>query len=178
MTVHSIYQIEKFWREHTKKGNEFFNAEKFSEALDKYHEGLQIAIKLNSKEEECLRFKIPFVQILVINYNNIANTYFKLNKFDKSEDFFAKVLWYLILQSKELPKKFFEIQNELQRAILTYQEFLDKTQRHHGRLEKIVDQIRDLQKAQVNTQTHSSEPPMLKDENQCYLDMEFKNGIR
>ena len=178
MTIHSICQIEKFWREQTKKGNEFFNTEQFSKALDKYDECLQIAIKLNFKEEECLRFKIPFIQILVINYNNIANTYFKLNKFDTSEDVFAKVLWYLILQTKELPKKFFEIQNELQRAILTYQEFLDKTQRHHGRLEKIVDQVRELQKAQVNLQTHSSEPPMLKNEDQCYLGMEFKNGIR
>lgn len=178
MTVQSICQIEKFWREHTKKGNEFFNAEQFSEALSKYDEGLQIAKRLNLKEEECLRFKIPFIQILVINYNNIANTYFKLNKFDTSEDFFAKVMWYLILQTKELPKKFFELQNELHRAILTYQEFLDKTQRHHGRLEKIVDQIRDLQKSQVNIQTHSSEPSLLENENQCYLDMEFKNGIR
>lgn len=76
---------------------------------------------------------------MVINYNNIANTCFKLNKFDTSEEFLARVLWYLILQTKELPKMFFEIQNELQRAVLTYQEFLDKTQRNHGRLEKIVD---------------------------------------
>lgn len=61
MTVHSIRQIEKFCREHTKKGNEFFNTEQFSKALDKYDEDLQIARRLNFKEEECLRFKTPFI---------------------------------------------------------------------------------------------------------------------
>jgi len=84
----------------------------------------------------------------------------------------------LIFQSKELPKFYCELQNELHRAILTYQEFLDKTQRGHTRLEKIIDQIRELQSPPRSSECESAVDALMKNANPYQIDTELQNELR
>ena len=127
MSESCLQHIEDSWKEKTKTANQLFNDGKFKEALTGYQEALYRAEVLNNFQSEAICIGIPFIQVFAISCNNIAFTYEELKEPKKGIKILERVIYYLLHLSKNDNLNPSEIQNELKRATLTYQEFLGRS---------------------------------------------------
>lgn len=105
--------IEEYWQTLTVSNNDLFANGNFSKALSGYKNALYRSEVLNNNMSQCIRLKIPFIQIYIISCNNLANTYQKLGNHDEAETMLKRVIFYLfhLIGKKELNSN--ETQSEL-----------------------------------------------------------------
>ncbi|SUP53218.1 Uncharacterised protein [Weeksella virosa] len=118
--------IEKYWQALTVANNELFNKGDFEKALSGYKDALYRAEVLNNHIKDCVRLKMPFIQVYIISCNNLANTYEELGKLEEAENMLKRTVYYLLHLSGNKELNLNEIQSELKRAALTYVRFAEK----------------------------------------------------
>ncbi|OFM81164.1 tetratricopeptide repeat protein [Weeksella sp. HMSC059D05] len=118
--------IEKYWQALTVANNELFNKGDFEKALSGYKDALYRAEVLNNHIKDCVRLKIPFIQVYIISCNNLANTYEELGKLEEAENMLKRTVYYLLHLSGNKELNLNEIQSELKRVALTYVRFAEK----------------------------------------------------
>lgn len=118
--------IERYWQALTVANNELFNKGDFKKALSGYKDALYRAEVLNNHITECVRLKIPLIQVYIISCNNLANTYEELGKLEKAENMLKRTVYYLLHLSGNKGLNMSEIQSELKRATLAYVRFAEK----------------------------------------------------
>jgi tetratricopeptide (TPR) repeat protein len=138
-----IEHIEKVWKSKTNSGNDFFNAANLTDALWSYELALYQSEVLNNNYVECLRLKIPFIQIYIISCNNIANTYVDMGDTEQADKMFKRVIHFLLHISarKELDAN--EIQNELKLATLAYVCFSEKNYQGDKEQEELFTTVKE-----------------------------------
>lgn len=125
MSEPCLNHIENFWKAKTKASNQLFRKGQFEEALKGYKDALYRAEVLNNHLSDCIRNRVPFIQLYVISCNNIAYTHVELKQQKEAGAMFRRVVYYLLhLLKHEHPDiNTEEIQSELKRAALTYTDF-------------------------------------------------------
>lgn len=126
MSENCIKHIEEYWKTKTTMSNKLFKQSNFKKALSGYKEAMYRAEVLNSNHIDCVRSKVPFLQIFIISCNNLANTYEKMRKIKEAEGYLKRVIYYLLyaIRSKDFDKN--ETQSELKKAILKYIHFAEE----------------------------------------------------
>ncbi len=118
--------IERHWQALTTSTNEIFNQGNFENALSGYKDALYRAEVLNNNISDCIRLKIPFIQVYIISCNNLANTYEELGKLEEAENMLKRTVYYLLHLAGNKELNIDEIQSELKRATLAYVRFAEK----------------------------------------------------
>ncbi|WP_206365314.1 tetratricopeptide repeat protein [Sphingobacterium corticibacterium] len=118
--------IERYWQALTIANNETFNKGDFEKALTGYKDALYRAEVLNNHILDCIRLKIPFIQVYIISCNNLANTYEELGKLEEAENMLKRTVYYLLHLAGNKKLNIDEIQSELKRAALSYVRFAEK----------------------------------------------------
>jgi len=120
--------IEGYWQRLTTAANDFFHKGDVERALDGYKDALYRAEVLNNHIPDCLRLRIPFMQVYVISCNNLANAYKATGQRKEAEKMLRRVVYYLIhLSSGRNETDPAELQRELRRASVALLDFFGKT---------------------------------------------------
>ena len=121
-----ISHIENHWKRLTVNANAFFNKGVSEKALAGYKDALYRAEVLNNNVGDCIRLKIPFMQVYIISCNNLANTYAALGKEEEAENMLKRVVYYLmhLTANKRINRD--QLQSEIKRASLAYLHFAEK----------------------------------------------------
>lgn len=135
--------IEKHWQTLTCASNVYFEEGNYQHALSGYEEALCHAEQLNNYIGDCIRLKIPFIQVYIISCNNIANTYKELNKHEDAEKMLERIVYYLLHVANNKKLNFDEIQAELKRSTLAYVSFVEKTIHGKRKQEQIFQVIKE-----------------------------------
>ncbi|QSB29272.1 tetratricopeptide repeat protein [Flavobacterium sp. CLA17] len=138
-----IQHIENHWKSLTVSNNEFFNQGHFEKALSGYKDALYRAEILNNNVEDCLRLKIPFIQVYIISCNNLANTYEDLGKKEEAENMLKRVVYYLLHLAVNPLVKPDELQSELRMATLAYIRFAEKTHTKKDKQEQLFKVLKE-----------------------------------
>lgn len=135
--------IERYWQALTVANNELFNKGDFEKALSGYKDALYRAEVLNNHILDCIRLKIPFIQVYIISCNNLANTYEELGKLEEAENMLKRTVYYLLhlIGNKELNMD--EIQSELKSVTLSYVRFAEKTNTGKVKQEQIFRMLKE-----------------------------------
>ena len=123
MSETCIKHIENYWKILTTKGNELFDKGAFEQALDSYQNALYRAEVLNNNFSDCIRLKIPFIQVYVISCNNLANCYQEMKDLKKADEMLRRTIYFLSYFSEE---NYTEIQRELRKSTINYINFIQK----------------------------------------------------
>lgn len=126
MSDSCMSHIEKYWQLLTVANNELFNKGDFEKALCGYKDALYRAEVLNNHIPDCIRLKIPFIQVYIISCNNLANTYEELGNLEEAENMLKRTVYYLLHISSNKELDIGEIQLELKKATLSYMRFAEK----------------------------------------------------
>lgn len=143
MSDSCIEHIENHWKSLTVSNNEFFNQGHFEKALSGYKDALYRAEILNNNIEDCLRLKIPFVQVYIISCNNLANTYEDLGQREEAENMLKRVVYYLLHLAGNPLVKVEELQSELKKATLSYTRFAEKTNPKKDKQEQLFKELKE-----------------------------------
>lgn len=135
--------IEGHWQFLTVSNNELFNQGNFEKALSGYKNALYRAEVLNNNISDCIRLKIPFVQVYIISCNNLANTYEELGDKEEAENLLKRVVYYLLHLSAKKELKIDELQVELKRACLAYGHFAEKNKILQSEQEKLFTVLKE-----------------------------------
>ena len=138
-----INHIEKHWQALTGSSNELFNKGNLKKALLGYKDAMYRAEVLNNNIEDCIRLKIPFVQVYIISCNNLANTYEDLGKKEEAENLLKRVVYYLLHLADNKALNIDEIQSELKRATLAYVHFSEKNNLEKRKQEKLFTVLKE-----------------------------------
>lgn len=135
--------IERYWQELTASTNELFNKGDFKKALIGYENALYRAEVLNNNISDCIRMKIPFLQVYIISCNNVAYTYEELGKQDEAENMLKRTVYYLLhlMNNSELNTN--EIQSELKRATVAHAQYVEKKSNGIVKQEQLVSAIKE-----------------------------------
>ncbi|CEN47117.1 hypothetical protein [Capnocytophaga canis] len=121
-----INHIENYWKLLTEEANNFFNQEKYELALDSYLNALYRAEVLSNNLQDCIRMKVPFVQVYTISCYNLANCYQEVKDLSRAEEILQKAIYFLLhLYEKNYEKE--SIQKELRKSVLNYLSFTQKS---------------------------------------------------
>lgn len=123
MSENCMHHIENHWKRLTGSANRSFNNSDLKKALADYTEALYRAEVLNNNSSDCVRLKIPFVQVYIISCNNLANTYEDLKNQKEADKILKQVIYFLLYMAKSEEVDFDEIQSELKTATLNYVSF-------------------------------------------------------
>ncbi|MFD1629709.1 tetratricopeptide repeat protein [Pseudopedobacter beijingensis] len=133
---------EKHWEEITLLANQLFDRGDYEKALLDYKRALKLVEKLNEDVQNCLRLKIPFMQMYIISCNNLAYTYEELGQLDKATGMFKRAVYYLLhLQEEEHLNKN-ELYTAQRRAVLTYTDFIDKNNIQKQEKMQLLEQLK------------------------------------
>jgi len=120
-----VNHIENYWKILTEEANESFNEGNYEVALSGYLNALYRAEVPNSNFLDCVRLKVPFVQLYVVSCNNLANCYQEIKDLKNAEEMLQKVIYFLLyLYEKNYKKE--EIQGELKKSVISYINFIQK----------------------------------------------------
>lgn len=135
--------IEAYWKRHTVLCNELFRKKEFGQALSGYKEALHSAEVLNEHISDCLRLKIPFIQVYIISCNNLAHTYEASGQIEEAGLMFKRVVYYLLhlTANKDLDKD--EIQSELKRATINYMRFVEKVNEDNAKQKQLLRVLKE-----------------------------------
>lgn len=135
--------IERYWQSLTVSNNEHFNKGNFEKALSGYKDALYRAEVLNNNIPDCIRLKIPFIQVYIISCNNLANTYEELGKLEEAENMLKRTVYYLLHLSGNKALNPDEIQSELKRATLAYVRFAEKNNTGKEKQEQLFRTLKE-----------------------------------
>ncbi|MGI9527352.1 MAG: tetratricopeptide repeat protein [Weeksellaceae bacterium] len=124
MSENCMSHIENYWKKLTTQANDYFNQDKYTQALNIYQNALYRAEVLNNHISDCVRCKIPFVQVYIISCNNLANTYQELGELEKAEEMLRRTFYFLIHIASQDVIDFEEIQREIKKVVLNYTQFM------------------------------------------------------
>lgn len=125
-----LNHIEQHWKTLTISANKAFNKSNFDEALSGYQRALNRAEELNNNADDCLKLRIPFVQVYIISCNNISSTYSALQQPDEAKKMLKRVVYYLQHLTKQSKVDREEIQNELKRATVALLSLVDNNRKN------------------------------------------------
>lgn len=135
--------IEKHWQALTVSSNELFNKVKYEKALFGYKDALYRAEVLNKNISDCMRLKIPFVQVYIISCNNLSNTYLELGEKEEAENLLKRVVYYLLHLTANKEINIDELHSELKRATLAYADFIEKNNIIKSKQEKFFTKLKE-----------------------------------
>lgn len=135
--------IEANWKRHTVLSNELFRKKEFGQALSGYKEALYRAEVMNEHISDCLRLKIPFIQVYIISCNNLANTYEASGHIEEAEGMFKRVVYYLLHLAGNKDLNIDEIQSELKRATINYMRFVEKVNDGNAKQKQLLRVLKD-----------------------------------
>ena len=135
--------IEKHWKKLTVSANKSFNNADLKKALADYTEALYRAEVLNDNISDCIRLKIPFVQVFIITCNNLANTYEDLKNQKEADHLLKKVIYFLLYMAKSEEVELDEIQSELKTATLNYVSFTERNKMEFAQEEVLLHLLKD-----------------------------------
>ena len=92
-----VNHIENYWKILTEEANESFNEGNYEVALSGYLNALYRAEVLNSNFLDCVRLKVPFVQLYVVSCNNLANCYQEIKDLKNAEEMLQKVIYLSLI---------------------------------------------------------------------------------
>lgn len=142
MSHQCLISIKEAWKLKTKNSNKLFSKGNFKASLLGYEEALCRAEVLNQHLETASDIGIPYLQIFIISCNNIAFTHEKLNSANQGEKMLQRVIYFLIYRHEKSNHNLKEIKTELQRALLTYNDY---TQRNNLNVSKIMSLFKNIQ---------------------------------
>lgn len=143
MSDFCIEHIENYWKVLTTSANELFDKGNYKLALNTYKNALYRAEVLNNHYADCLRLKIPFIQVYIISCNNLANTYEELNQLEETENILKRTVYYLLHLKGNQKLNKGEIQAELTKASLTYVRFAEKINIGKRKQEHLLKQLKE-----------------------------------
>ncbi len=111
-----IHRIALYWKAKLLASNEYFDKREYENALMGYHNTLYWASVLNEYPSDCLRLRIPYMQVYIISCNNLSNTYCALGYLEEAENMLKQVVYYLVHLSGRPGVNIEELQRELKRA--------------------------------------------------------------
>ncbi|MCX7549009.1 tetratricopeptide repeat protein [Xanthomarina sp. F1114] len=135
--------IEKHWQALTVSSNELFNKRKYKKALSGYKDALYRSEVLNNNVSDCIRLKIPFVQVYIISCNNLANTYQELGEKEQAENMLKRVVYYLLHLAANKKMNMDELHSELKQATLAYVDFTEKNNILKSKQEKLFTALKE-----------------------------------
>lgn len=127
MSDNCMNHIESYWKELTVSANKHFNNGDLEKALSGYKEALYRAEVMNNHIPDCLRLKIPFIQVYIISCNNLANTYQDMGQKDEAEKMLKRAVYYLLHIAGNEGLNMDEILSEMRRATVAYIHFMEGT---------------------------------------------------
>jgi tetratricopeptide (TPR) repeat protein len=142
-----VKHVELAWKVKTTIANQYFNDGIYDLALMGYLEALARAEVLNSNGSQNLKF-IPLVQIMVISYTNLSNTYLELKDYKSARNMYTRTVCFLLStlyskgKSKENTKN---IDSAFRNVFLSYSAFLKQIGKETkndvllNQIKKIVD---------------------------------------
>lgn len=119
--------IERYWQKLTVDANDLFAGGDLDRALTAYRTAMVRAEILCKHIPECLKLKIPFIQVYIISCNNMAFTYERLGIQEEAEAMLKQAVYFLLKVSNCPQLNFEEIQSELRKATLAYMQVLQKS---------------------------------------------------
>jgi len=134
--------IEGHWKALTDTANGRFRNGELEKALETYQEALYRAEVLNNHRQDCLRLRIPFVQVYIISCNNLANAYTELGRRREAEKMLRRVVYYLLHLSsgrEEIDRA--ELQRELRMASVALLGFSGKTAEGLEKRKKVLEDV-------------------------------------
>lgn len=137
-----VSQIERQWQALTVSSNELFLNGGFQKAIAGYRDALSKAERLNDHIPDCLRLKIPFIQVYIISCNNLANTFEQLDNKDEAENMLKRAIYYLMHLTENKTLNLNEIQWEIKNATLTYTVFAEKNRLDKNKQEVLLIELR------------------------------------
>ncbi|TXD48296.1 tetratricopeptide repeat protein [Polaribacter sp. IC073] len=143
MSDNCMNHIEKHWQILTVSNNELFNRGDFEEALLGYKDALYRAEVLNNNISDCIRLKIPYIQVYNISCNNLANTYEELGNKAAAENMLKRVVYYLLQLTVNKELNIDELQSELKLATLAYVNFLEKNNITEDKQKKMITILKE-----------------------------------
>ncbi len=134
-------QVESHWQTLTASANLSFDQGDFERALPRYKDAHYRAEVLNGHIGDCMRLKIPFIQVFLISCNNLAYTYEALQRYEEGETMLKRSIHYLfhLLQSGYI--RFNEIQSDLKGAIATYVDYVRKLEDGDEKQEQFISML-------------------------------------
>lgn len=155
MSDNCMNHIERYWKELTVSSNEYFNNGELAKALSGYKEALYRAEVLNNHIADCMRLKIPFIQVYIISCNNLANTYQDMGQRDEAEKMLKRAVYFLLHMAgnEELDRD--EILSELRKATVTYISFEENNDEGRSKVDHLLktlgEQLLDDNPAKLQT---------------------------
>ena len=143
MSDNCINHIENHWKRLTVSANRSFNNSDLKKALADYTEALYRAEVLNDNSSDCVRLKIPFVQVYIISCNNLANTYADLKNQKEADKVLKQVIYFLLYMAKSEEVDLDEIQSELKTATLNYVSFTKRNNTEFQQDEVLLHLLKD-----------------------------------
>lgn len=143
MSDFCINNVENHWKTLTNLANDFFNKKNYKLALNNYKNALYRAEVLNNHLQECIRLKIPFIQVYIISCNNLANTYKELEQMEEAENILKRTVHYLLHLTRNKNLNKYEIQTELKRASLNYINFTEQISNNKAKQVYLYKQIKE-----------------------------------
>lgn len=146
--------IESYWQALTLKNNELFNQGMYEQALTGYKDALYRAEVLNNNCADCIRMKIPFLQVYIISCNNLAHTYEELGHLEEAENMLKRAVYYLLHLSHQKTINSEELQSELQRATLAYVRFVEEHSTGKAKQEHLFKTLKEQMKQSFSVKIH------------------------
>lgn len=119
-----VNHIKNYWKILTSDAHKHFKEGNYETALDNYLNALYRAEVLNNNSLDCVRLKVPFVQLYLLSCNNLANCYQKMERINETCEMLKKSIIFLLRFSNN-EKIHTEMKQKLQK---TTQNFLNFTQ--------------------------------------------------
>ena len=95
MSEACVKHVELAWKVKTTIANQYFNDGNYDLALMGYLEALARAEVLKNNSSQNLK-SIPLVQIMVISYTNLSNTYLELEDYKSAKNMYTGTICFLI----------------------------------------------------------------------------------
>lgn len=120
--------IEEEWKDSTTTANKLLKKQR-GKALLKYKSALKKAEKLMSSVHKCLEHGIPVMPIYLISCNNLAETYFLLEQWDKGEKMLKRGIFYIVFLNQKQKGIASEqvLSKGLHRQLLLYKDFCSRS---------------------------------------------------
>ncbi|MBL1407232.1 hypothetical protein [Sphingobacterium faecale] len=135
--------VEEHWQTLTVSANGAFEQGDWQLALSLYNDALYRAEVLNDHIGECMRLKIPFIQVFLISCNNLAHTYQQLCREEEGENMLKRGIHYLFHLIRRKQIEFLEVQSDLKAAIANYVSFVQQSEEGDTKQRDLVEMVNE-----------------------------------
>ena len=143
MSTQGLISLENTWKTHTNAGNNQFRNGCFMKALLFYEKALEIAKLINRHKEKCKQASIPFIQVFIISFNNMANTYEELGKPERTEKLLKRVVYFLLTLSEQGLVSNEVLHNEMRLSMINFSDYAKKKGLNQKETEKLLLNIKN-----------------------------------